>query len=69
VDWLSILKTKPRGRVELVQDENEDISVQMKSFKLVSRLNHIELLHGLTWKKIQIFVYSMIVLLMLTQRS
>jgi hypothetical protein len=27
VDWLSILKTKPKGRVEVVQDENEDISV------------------------------------------
>jgi len=27
VDWLSVLKTKPRGRVEVVQDENEDISV------------------------------------------
>jgi hypothetical protein len=27
VDWLSILKTKPRGHVELVQDENEDTSV------------------------------------------
>jgi len=27
VDWLSFLKTKPRGRVEVVQDENEDTSV------------------------------------------
>jgi len=27
VDWLSILKTKPKGRVEVVQDENEDTSV------------------------------------------
>ena len=27
MDWLSILKTKPRGRVEVVQDENEDTSV------------------------------------------
>jgi len=27
VDWLSILKTKPKGRVEVVQDENEDKSV------------------------------------------
>ena len=26
VDWLSILKTKPRGHVEVVQDENEDTS-------------------------------------------
>jgi hypothetical protein len=27
VDWLFILKTKPRGRVEVVQDENEDTRV------------------------------------------
>jgi hypothetical protein len=27
VDWLSILKTKPRGCVEVEKDENEDISV------------------------------------------
>jgi hypothetical protein len=41
----------------------------MKSFNLVSWLNHIELLIRLNWKKIQIFMFSMIVLLMLTQRS
>jgi len=34
VDWLSVLKTKPRGRVELVQDENEDISVQDEVFQV-----------------------------------
>src|SRR4030065_269242 len=27
VDWLSVLKIKPKGRVEVVQDENEDTSV------------------------------------------
>jgi len=27
VDWLSVLKTKLRGRVEVVQDDNEDTSV------------------------------------------
>jgi len=27
VDWLSVLITKPKGRVEVVQDENEDTSV------------------------------------------
>jgi hypothetical protein len=27
VDWLSFLKTKPRGRVKVVQDENEDTSM------------------------------------------
>jgi GMP synthase-like glutamine amidotransferase len=34
VDWLSILKAKPRGRVELVQDENEDTSVQDVVFQV-----------------------------------
>jgi len=27
VNWLSVLKTKPRGRVKVVQDENKDTSV------------------------------------------
>jgi hypothetical protein len=27
VDWLSVLKTKPKGHVEVVQDDNEDTSV------------------------------------------
>jgi hypothetical protein len=34
VDWLSVLKTKPRGRVEVVQDENEDISVRDEVFQV-----------------------------------
>jgi hypothetical protein len=34
VDWLSVLKTKPRGRVEVVQDENEDTSVQDEVFQV-----------------------------------
>jgi len=34
VDWLSVLKTKPRGRVELVQDENEDTSVRDEVFQV-----------------------------------
>jgi len=29
---LSVLKTKPRGRVEVVQDENEDTSVRDEVF-------------------------------------
>ena len=33
VDWLSILKTKLRGCVEVVQDENEDTSVIDKVFQ------------------------------------
>jgi hypothetical protein len=31
VDWLSVLKTKPQGRVGVVQDENEDTSVRENS--------------------------------------
>jgi hypothetical protein len=34
VDWLSVLKIKPRDRVEVVQDENEDISVRDKVFQV-----------------------------------
>ena len=34
VDWLSVLKTKPRGHVELVQDENEDTNVQDEVFQV-----------------------------------
>jgi DNA/RNA endonuclease YhcR with UshA esterase domain len=34
VGWLSILKTKPRGCVELVLDENEETSVQDKVFQV-----------------------------------
>ena len=33
VDWLFVLKTKPRGRVEVVQDENEDTSVLDEVFQ------------------------------------
>jgi len=34
VDWLSDLKTKPRGRVEVVQDKNEDTSVWDEVFQV-----------------------------------
>ena len=34
MDWLSVLKTKPKGRVELVQDENEDTSVRNEVFQV-----------------------------------
>jgi hypothetical protein len=34
VDWLSVLKTKPWGRVEVVQDENEDTSVRDEVFQV-----------------------------------
>jgi len=35
VDWLSILKMKPGGRVEVVQDENEDTSVGNNVFQVI----------------------------------
>jgi len=34
VDWLSVLKTKPRGCVEVVQDENEDTSVRDEPYRV-----------------------------------
>jgi hypothetical protein len=34
VDWLSVLKMKPRGRVEAVQEENKDTSVQDEVFQV-----------------------------------
>jgi hypothetical protein len=34
VDWLSILKTKPKGRVEVVQEENEDAGVRDEVFQV-----------------------------------
>ena len=34
VNWLLVLKTKPRGRVEIVQDENEDTSVWDEVFQV-----------------------------------
>jgi len=34
VDWLSVLKRKPRGLVEVVQDENEDTSERDEVFQV-----------------------------------
>jgi hypothetical protein len=34
VDWLSILKKKPRGDVEVVQDENKETSVGDNVFQV-----------------------------------
>jgi len=34
VDWLSVFKKKPRSRVEVVQDENEDTSVRDEVFQV-----------------------------------
>jgi len=32
--WLSVIKTKPRGRVKVVHDENEDTSVRDEVFQV-----------------------------------
>jgi len=34
VDWLSVLKKKPRGHIEVVQDENEETSVGDNVFQV-----------------------------------
>ena len=34
VNWLSVLKRKPQGRVEVVQDKNEDTSVRDEVFQV-----------------------------------
>jgi hypothetical protein len=34
VDWLSILKTRPRGRVEVAQDENNESNVGYNIFQV-----------------------------------
>jgi hypothetical protein len=34
VNWLFVLKTKPIGRVEVVQDDNKDTSVRDKVFQV-----------------------------------
>jgi len=34
VDWLSVIKMKLKGRVEVVQDENEDTSVRDEVFQV-----------------------------------
>jgi hypothetical protein len=34
VDWLSVLKMKPMGLVEVVQDENKDTSVRDEVFQV-----------------------------------
>jgi hypothetical protein len=57
VNWLSILKTKPRGRVEVVQDENEDTSVIDEVFQASELVEPYRV------------TPSMIVLLILTQMS
>jgi len=69
VDWLSVLKTKPRGRVEVVQDENEDTSVRDEVFQVSELVEPYRVAPSIELEEKLIFVFSMIVSLMLTHRS
>jgi hypothetical protein len=44
---LSVLKTKPRGRVELVQDENEDTSVRDEVFQVRELVEPYRVAHSI----------------------
>jgi len=47
VDWLSVLKTKPRGRVEVVQDENKDTSVRDEVFQVSELVEPYRVAHSI----------------------
>jgi hypothetical protein len=67
---LSILKTKPRGCVEVVQDENENTSVIDEVFQASEVVEPYRVAHSIDLEENSNFhVFSTIVLLMLTQRS
>ena len=44
---MSVLKTKPRGRVELVQDENEDTSVRDEVFQVRELVEPYRVAHSI----------------------
>jgi hypothetical protein len=44
---LSVLKTKPRGRVEVVQDENEDTSVRDEVFQVSEVVEPYRVAHSI----------------------
>jgi hypothetical protein len=72
VDWLSVLKTKPRGRVEVVQDQNEDTSMRDEVFQVSEVVEPYQVAPSIELEEnsnFRVFVFSMIVLLMLMQRS
>jgi hypothetical protein len=45
VDWLSVLKTKPRGLVEVVQDENDDSNMGDDVFQVSELVEPYRVLH------------------------
>jgi len=63
------LKNKLRGRVEVVQDENEDTSLIDEVFQVSELVKQYRVAPSIDLEEIQIFVFSMIVLLMLMQMS
>jgi len=59
VDWLFIVKTKPMGRVEFVQDENDELTIRDDVFqlsKLVDRYRYNLYLYSLFRMKVSCFV-------------
>jgi hypothetical protein len=55
VDWLSILKMKPKGRVEVVQDENEDTSVGDDVFQVIELVEPYRVAPSIDLEKNSIF--------------
>jgi hypothetical protein len=47
VDWLSVIKTKPKGHVEVVQDENEDTSVRDEVFQVSELIEPYRVAHSI----------------------
>jgi len=47
VDWLSVLKMKPWGRVDVVQDENEDTSVRDEVFQVSELVEPYQVTHSI----------------------
>jgi len=63
VDWLSVLKTKPRGRVEVVQDENEDTSVWDGVFQVSELFEPYRVAHSIDLEEnsnFRVFDYSLV---------
>jgi len=70
VDWLSVLKMKPMGRVEVVHDENEDTSVGDDVFQVSELVKQYQVASSLDLEENSNFhVFDKIVLLMLTLES
>jgi len=68
VEWISILKMKPKGRIKVVQDENEDTSVGDEVFQVNELVEPYQVAPSIDLEE-NSFVLSMIALLMLIQRS